>query len=352
MTPRDGGRTRIIGSGTGEVDAGLVGNLDTTVLANGAYILELSATDAGNNTAVDTEVVYVDGAYKPGRFTVSFVDLQIPVAGLPITITRTYDSLKADQQGDFGYGWSMDLSNTRVQVLRAGSSDPLFGNEPFTDGTRVVVTLPDGTTEGFTFLPQNQSSGFVTSRYYYPKFVADVGVKSELIVDGVSIGKLGDGYILMDSGENYTPEAGGGTYELKLRNGNSLIIDPKTGDMLSIIDRSGNTLNFTGDGIFHDSGRGVRFDRDNGGRIITITDPAGNKLHYDYNQVTGDLISLHRPGRRQKPPSRITRTRSIPTTSWDEIRDPFGRSAARTEYDESGRVIRVTDADGKVIETD
>jgi hypothetical protein len=43
------------------------------------------------------------GARVGGNFTVSFTDLEVPVAGMPIRVTRTYDS-RDKQPGDFGYG--------------------------------------------------------------------------------------------------------------------------------------------------------------------------------------------------------------------------------------------------------
>jgi hypothetical protein len=35
------------------------------------------------------------------------------VSGLPITLTRTYDSRNTDQ-GDFGAGWNLDVSSVRL----------------------------------------------------------------------------------------------------------------------------------------------------------------------------------------------------------------------------------------------
>ncbi|MCP3995951.1 MAG: hypothetical protein GY722_12945 [bacterium] len=45
---------------------------------------------------------------KIGHFTLSFVDLAVPVSGLDIEIVRTYDS-RDKQQRDFGIGWSLDV---------------------------------------------------------------------------------------------------------------------------------------------------------------------------------------------------------------------------------------------------
>ena len=61
---------------------------------------------------------------------------------------------------------------------------------PLEGGNRVVVTLPDGTEEGFTFEPQPVYNGgdfalFV--EYYLPYFVPDPGVTDTLTVEPVDL---------------------------------------------------------------------------------------------------------------------------------------------------------------------
>ena len=46
--------------------------------------------------------VIVKGNRKVGHFSVSFVDMELPLAGLPIRLTRTYDS-RDKRVGDFGF---------------------------------------------------------------------------------------------------------------------------------------------------------------------------------------------------------------------------------------------------------
>jgi hypothetical protein len=245
-------------------------------LANGAYIVRIEAVDAGLNQSSVERTVNVSGNLKLGNFSLSFTDLEVPVAGVPITVTRSYDSLDADRQGDFGYGWKLDLSDTKVTIDRGGSQETgLFGYAPFVDGDRLVITLPDGTTEGFTFYgEQSIQGGYIQTADYLPKFMPDPGVKSQLLVDPRWIRKLGDGYIDMETGRDYTPvdPVLGGGYTLRLRNGSELAIDAQTGELSSITDTSGNTLTFTGMGIESSSGRGIEFERDQAGRITAVID--------------------------------------------------------------------------------
>ena len=61
---------------------------------------------------------------------------------------------------------------------------------PLEGGNRVVVTLPDGTEEGFTFEPQPVYAGggiLPIVEYYQPYFVPDSGVTDTLTVEPVEL---------------------------------------------------------------------------------------------------------------------------------------------------------------------
>jgi hypothetical protein len=77
-----------------------------------------------------------------GHFTISFNDLAVPVAGLPLQVTRTYDSRAAGIQGDFGVGWTLDIRNVRLQKNRSLSRNW----EEYTTGD--PFSLPTTTTAG------------------------------------------------------------------------------------------------------------------------------------------------------------------------------------------------------------
>jgi RHS repeat-associated protein len=67
---------------------------------------------------------------ESGNYTTSAVDAAVAVAGPPLQITRTYNSLNPSVSGAFGAGWSSVLDT---------------GVVPDNDGSgSVVVTLPDG----------------------------------------------------------------------------------------------------------------------------------------------------------------------------------------------------------------
>jgi len=93
-----------------------------------------------------------------GHFSLTFAELEIPLAGIPIRVTRTYDTRQSKQPLDFGYGWSVDYQNVRVRESRKlGFSWTLQqtggGLAPWCirpNGIpQVTVTLPDGEVEKF-----------------------------------------------------------------------------------------------------------------------------------------------------------------------------------------------------------
>ncbi|MGB3207088.1 MAG: DUF6531 domain-containing protein, partial [Crinalium sp.] len=122
--PGDGGGFKEVYRGTAAVSNGTVATFDPTVLANGAYVLKFTAFDTNGNGSTTERTVNVAGDLKLGNFRLSFTDLTVPVAGIPINVTRTYDSLNANASDDFGYGWRMEFRDTDLKTsLKA---DPIY----------------------------------------------------------------------------------------------------------------------------------------------------------------------------------------------------------------------------------
>ncbi|HSI83005.1 MAG TPA: putative Ig domain-containing protein, partial [Candidatus Methylacidiphilales bacterium] len=176
---------KVLATGTTNT-AAASGRIDPTVLANGSYYLRLIAGDRNGNITAKGYIVSIHCDLKLGRLLLPVTDLSIPVAGIPITITRVYDSLEANRSGDFGYGWSLALQNARIQEsIPVGEEEkqgipPFFGGESFNYGTRVTLLAPDGRRIGFTFQPKvknlnipggppvNPLFGTVYEPYYKP----------------------------------------------------------------------------------------------------------------------------------------------------------------------------------------
>ncbi|NEP56504.1 MAG: tandem-95 repeat protein, partial [Symploca sp. SIO2G7] len=338
-----------IARGTDSVTGGILGTFDPSVLQNDSYTLRLSATDAGGLTStVDTQVE-VTGDVKLGNFQLSFTDLSIPVSGIPIQVTRTYDTLTSSTTDDFGYGWRLEFRDTdlRTSVAPTGAED--FGlYAPFKEGTRVYITTPGGKREGFTFQPRKARG--IKGRYlgiYEPVFVPDSGVTSELTVRNLDLIKSGNEFYTFAGSLPFNPaDSGlGGKYTLTTKEGLSYHIDGEDGDLLSVTDRNSNTLTFTDAGIFSSTGQEITFERNAQGQITAVIDPEGNRVTYEYDAL-GDLVAVtDREGNVTRFDYHDDRPHYL-----EEIIDPLGRTGVRSEYDEQGRLVNLFDADGNLVE--
>src|SRR5262249_5307167 len=146
---------------------------DTTMLRNGTYVIDLTAGDAHGNQLESDILVTVDGDYKPGREIVEVTDFTVPVAGLPITVGRRYDSLEKDLVGDFGNGWSLTVGHPDVKVDLAND---------------VTITLPNGRRATFQFELTPAVVGPVILGFLaLPSYVPAAGVFGKLTSDGCSL---------------------------------------------------------------------------------------------------------------------------------------------------------------------
>ncbi|MEH1899398.1 MAG: putative Ig domain-containing protein [Nostoc sp.] len=346
--------------GTSTVNNDVLGKFDPSLLENDSYTLRLEAHDKGGNVSFVEDTVNVSGELKLGNFRLSFTDLSIPVTGIPITLTRTYDSLTSGSTDDFGYGWRMEFRDTdlRTSVGKpSGEVAELGGQNPFKDGTKVYVTLPGGKREGFTFKPTIdplsqylRGAGSVDSdpNIYHPSFVADAGVTDTLTVQNTRIihgAGTNQYYGLGGSAYNPADSYYGGVYTLTTKEGIVYQIDAATGDLLTVTDTNGNKLTYTDADITSSTGQKITFGRDAQGRIATVTDPAGKQIHYQYN-AQGDLVSVtDREGNTTRMEYDEQRSHYL-----DKIIDPLGRTGIKNEYGDDGRLKYLEDVNGQKVE--
>jgi len=297
--------------------------LDTTTLANGNYVVRVTATDQNGNQQVSQVLITVTGENKPGRMTVRVTDLTVPVTGIPITIERQYDSLDRNITGDFGYGWSLEMSGPRLEV------------SPDND---VTITEP-GTGKRVTFQFTPTSFGFPFSFFFQPTYTPEPGVFGKLSSNGCSLLiRSGTGvacFLSLDINYNPTVYAYTDPY-------GRVYTMTSTGKMLSIKNVDGNVLTFSPNGITSSAGNlSVAFARDAQGRIEQITDPTGKIYRYTYD-AAGDLVSVALP--------------DVPVPLTYEYEsghffkkgtDARGNTEATTTYFPNGRLQSITDAMGK-----
>jgi hypothetical protein len=88
--------------------------IDPSALANGSYQLAVTATDGVSAPTTVRRNVTIQSDLKVGNFSIAFTDMTISVSGLSIAVVRSYDSVRADQNSDFGYGWKLELPSTSL----------------------------------------------------------------------------------------------------------------------------------------------------------------------------------------------------------------------------------------------
>jgi RHS repeat-associated protein len=296
---------------------GTIATLDTTLLPNGSYYVVLDATDTTGKTMGSGVDIVVGGNYKPGRVTTTVTDLVVPAPGLPIQISRTYDSLVSGTSSDFGYGWSLSI-NLQMQI--ASTND-------------VTFTI-NGQQKTFYFTPPPQGFSFI----YTPQYTAEPGFFGTLQASASNC----SGNLLVKTGSVYICAIGYAPYQPTTL----VYTDPYgraytasgTGALQSMQDLANNTLTVTPTGITASNGLSVPFVRDTPGRITQITDPLGNVYAYAYDSF-GNLASVTYPG--ITTPAQYTYNTTHLYTGGT---DPRGNALPSTTYDSSGRLQTVTDA--------
>jgi RHS repeat-associated protein len=340
-------------SGTGAV-SGTLGTLDPSNLQNGTYSILLYAQDQWGQTASASVSVAVAGNLKLGAFTIAFQDLSVPLSGLPITVTRTYDS-RNRAQGDFGDGWALSIANVRVQKS-GGALGQTWDEESSWSGYypvyclqmaknhTVTATFPDGRVYEFT--PTIAQSCQPFNILYANLAFNQVSTGSNTagarlsVLDGGNVIVSGtQGPVdLLDYNGNYYDST---QFKLTTADGYTYYLDMTLG-VTKLVDPNGNTLTINSSGVVSSSGPSVAFSRDSLGRILSIADPTGALITYQYSSA-GDLTSV------------TDRAQNTTTFGYDSnhylttITDPRGVSAVKNNYDSSGRLISTTDANGNTI---
>jgi YD repeat-containing protein len=354
VSPHDTNQFTTLATGTAEVFGGVLGTFDPTLLRNDLYDIRLTAHDINGLTSAALVVYQVTGDLKVGHFALTLEDLTIPVAGMPISIRRTYDS-RDTTVGDFGVGWHLDIQTTKVRENRVPGTDWEQGKiNTFTYCVQpvghhyVAITLPDGQTETFDVTLNPSCQTLFPVQETTISFTARPGTSStlEAVTDNVAlvVGSPGVGVgtyapvelISVDDAGHYDPTR----YRLTTAEGFVFALDQTFG-VQTVTDPNGNTLTFTANGILHSAGKSVIFSRDAQGRITTITDPAGNTIQYGYD-AAGNLVSV------------TDREDHVTTYNYNNNHGLLLSQHADTAlvlnvYDDDGRLLSTTNGAGRTI---
>lgn len=352
---------QMIGSGTTEQSGAVLATIDPSLLLNGQYDVVVVATDAVGEESQDSITIAIEGNLKVGNFSFTVEDLNIPLAGLPISVTRTYDSRRKNEALDFGYGWSVGYQDVRTEESRdpglgweqiSFPSGPLgslitYCVEPL--GAPIVsVTLPTGEVERFEAAASPRCNEVIPILDVELVFNPIGDNQSTLKAVDDSFGRYQNGNIV-ETG-TFTQAINPNRYVLTTKSGYEYQLDQGFG-VESITDPNGYTLTFSDAGIVHSSGKSIDFIRDGEGRITQVIDPVGNAIKYSYD-ANGDLNSV------------TERDGAVTTHSYfgqncddlasatadchllDELTDPLGRKMVKNIYDAAGRLIAQEDQNG------
>ncbi|MDY6339365.1 MAG: cellulose binding domain-containing protein, partial [Saccharofermentans sp.] len=327
---------------------GIVGKLDPTLLMNGYYKLVLTAY-AEEGSVSDEAIVLVTGQAKIGNVSMTFNDMTLPVAGLPVNIYRTYDSRQKDQVGEFGYGWTMSFGGPTIHVSADLGKGWSFLRQQALPGK--AYWAPDYSHEVYIDWGNGSTDKFELK--LTPKEWMDPPVYS---IDAYFENKTGNGNVLTilddHTSMTYDPVAG------SLLDGNLEQFAP-TNFMLTrpdgtkyyftlgkglykIEDNYKRTITLGENGIIYNDGSIQKiavFDKDTEGRITSISYDS-MKVEYSYDDK-GDLV-------------KVTDIGGYKTTfKYDnhyvvQVLDNDGNEVALNEY-EDGRLKSTTDAKGNKI---
>lgn len=316
----------LLHTGTEAVVDGELARFDPSVVTNDPHAIIVAAFDVNGRGSIQPTMVFVEGNVQVGNFRLDFTDLSLPLNGVPIQVTRTYDTLNAADEGDFGFGWTLGVQDARIfEALAIGSGGAFNpGNDKFVPGkTKVYLTNPAGQRVGFTYDVIDIVGSFFGA-VGRPTFRPDPGVYDTLTIDtkqvalGGIVGALGGGI---------NPDV----YTLTTNEGLRYRYDQFAG-LQSITDRNGNVVTFHDEAIRHSSGQAIEFVRDHRGRIKEIATPDGDTLSYEYDR-TGNLISF------TDLTGRTTRYeyRDDPVHYLDEAHDSLERRVLKAVYEENPR---------------
>jgi RHS repeat-associated protein len=398
----DGYNTNAVGSASVSNE---LASCDLTTLENGVYDFKLTVTSAYITT---NQMVRfrLESNLKIGQFGFSQQDLVIPVAGIPLTVVRTYNSLNL-RRGDFGYGWTYSLNDVDVVLDEerqetegwslGNEEDPAeFFSQRIGGGRNVTLTLPDGQRTTFAFYfdgPHTCVSGAPSPYCWFGRWQAAPGVRTwgleaqgnntlNTLLASWGTGQPyweagGDsrlpmdafdfrGFVLtnLDGTKYFLDREDGGEYSVLTQEGSNYVVQAWGKPRLSRIEqRTGDKIYIQSDQVYHTNPtngvtRRIIFQRNEAGLITGISDPLGLDgsgqpsgplaVKYEYDSQD-NLIRVLRLVDRN------TSTYTTNTYHYDNPAFPHyitgiingnGVPVARNNYDDSGRLVSVQDADG------
>jgi RHS repeat-associated protein len=386
-------------------------NIDLRAMPDGIYEVDLTV-HGGLQTQSDSKQILLQSNYKIGNLKFSEVDATINVGGVPLQVTRSYDSVNASAgKGgeDFGAGWAYDLDDlhfefdeTREQVTddNGDSYSRRSGG-----GRDVSLVLPDGRKAVFAFKPRVDDSAVFIAKYYAEWTCTTPGVAATLTSDTEDSEQIiasFDGSLLYWNGNSQTsvekydlsrflltlPDGtsihvqrdfeGAHDYSQQSQTENDVYVETYGKARITEIDtRTGERYFFTKDRVSHQSpgqlttAPVLKIQRDPVTHLISAIydlsgiDPQSGEVLpnaqavvvYDYDQSTPPrLIHVRRLREHSATGNTI-----YDTTTYEygdplhpnlitDVLDSRGVKMAQTTYDDQGRMIKIEQPNGRYTE--
>ena len=317
---KDVSRGVVIASGVADSVNAHLGTLDPTLFKSGLYRLVLQVVceehEPPHIKAIDERIIEIRNDARPGNLDLSFTDLQTDLGGIPISLVRSYCSADVDLgEATFGPGWSLNLLGAGVEVGHFKQATNSL-SEPMARGTRVFVTLPDGSIQRFTFDPV--SYGDLYRPYFRPDPDNSTTLEIAGIDDDLLLKPLRDDamqtyqgpYQAANSNDDFIPHRFGAAFVLRTWEGVEYHYDLESGELIAIANDAGTRIAISpsedtegNETIVLSSSTSSKtlvmtFDTD--GRITALNDGT-NSIAYaygpyaDYSVPDGDVVpeNLH-----------------------------------------------------------
>jgi RHS repeat-associated protein len=258
-----------------------------------------------------------------GDFWHTFTDTAVPGRGLPLDLTRTYNSLDAATAGPFGYGWS---SSYTMHMTSDSSGD-------------MTVHQENGST--VTFEPVGGSPSYLSQARRRPagsRPSARPAAAHALAANYYTAAPRVIAALVQNADGTYT----------FTRRARETFVFSAAGRLLSESDLNGNvtTLAYNGSGqltsVTDPSGRQLTFSYGTNGDVSQVTDPGGRTVSYGYD-AAGNLTSVTDVGG------------GVTTFSYDgghllsAMTDPRGKTVSNT-YNTGGQETAQTDPLGRTTQ--
>jgi YD repeat-containing protein len=284
-----------IASGGAPVNGGTLAQIDPGTLPNGFYQLRLTATDIAGRQSSTELTIEVQTSAKPAAVRATDTDLTVTLGGTTVSLTRAYDSVGPAALNTFGPGWRLANRDVGLQTGLAPTGLETYGVYPaMQQGTRLYLTLPDGSRAGFTFAPVAVNLPGQPSEltYFYPVWQADPGVSYQLTSVKTLLVRGGNDYYDQATGRPYNPADpffSATAYTLTAPDGSQELIGAN--GIAEQITADGHVLHVSDSGITAQNGDTLRLVHDAQGRLLAAQAPGGETVNYVYD-ATGRLAEV------------------------------------------------------------